>query len=370
MRYEGEKPRSTMMREKESLRHVPIYKPGKPIEEVMREYGLTAVVKLASNENAWGASPKVMEAIRKASEEIHYYPDGRAHRLRERLSHHLGVKGEQLLFGAGLDEVIQMIATTFLEKGTNTVMGSPSFPMYAISTMIAEGEVREVPNRMGRLDPEGMLRAIDEKTRILWFCNPNNPTGTYVGEQEIIALLRQVPSHVLVVMDEAYYEYVSAEDFPDTLRLMNDHENLILLRTFSKAYGLAGLRVGYAVAREEIISAIEHVRKPFNLSLPAQEAAIAALDDQVYMRQSVEKTRREIPFFYQELDRLHLHYYPTQTNFVYVELPIKGEELFEKLLPLGLIIRPMGGNAVRITVGTHEQNEKLFEALRKVLGGL
>lgn len=354
------------MREKESLRNVPIYKPGKPIEEVMREYDLPSVVKLASNENAWGTSPKVVDAIQRAAKEVFYYPDGRAYRLRKRLAEHLGVMEDQLLFGNGLDEVIQMIATTFLEPGKNAVIGSPTFPMYAISTMIAGAEVRQVQNREGRLDPEGFLRAIDEQTKILWFCNPNNPTGTYVGTQEIEAMLSRVPSHTLVVMDEAYYEYVAAADFPDTLSLMKRYENLILLRTFSKAYGLAGLRVGYMVAHEESVAAVEHVRKPFNLSLLAQEAAIAALEDQAFMRETVEKTRRELPYFYQALSRLNLSYEPSQTNFIYVTLPISGEALFEQLLPEGVIIRPMGGHTVRITIGTHEQNERLFAALEKI----
>ncbi|WP_028986697.1 histidinol-phosphate transaminase [Thermicanus aegyptius] len=356
-----------MSREKESLRNVPIYKPGKPVEEVMREYGLTSVIKLASNENPWGTSPKVKEAIRNVLDQIHFYPDGRAYRLRVQLSRHLKVKEEELLFGTGLDEVIQMIAITFLERGKNAVMGTPSFAMYQISTMIAGGEVRQVPNREGRLDPEGMLGQIDENTAVVWMCNPNNPTGTYVGEKEMTAFLAQVPPHVLVVMDEAYYEYVAAPDYPDTLALLPKYPNLILLRTFSKAYGLAGLRVGYAVAQEPLIRAMEHVRKPFNLSLLAQEAAIAALEDQEFVKEAVANTRRELPYVYGELDRLGLHYYPTETNFIYVEFPFSGEELYEKLLPAGVIVRPMGGNAVRITIGTHEQNQILFREIERIL---
>ncbi len=356
-----------MLRRKEIIDQVPIYVPGKPIEEVFKEYGVSEAIKLASNENPLGLPNKVKDALIKNIDQLYYYPDGKAASLRSTLATFLNIEENQLLFGAGLEDIIQMISAAFLESGTNAVMSGTTFPNYKINALIESAEVREIPAIAGEHDLLTMSKMVDNTTRIVWVCNPNNPTGTYISHDKLVTFIEQVPKEVLIVLDEAYYEFASASDFPDSLLLMNEYTNLIVLRTFSKAYGLAGLRIGYAIAAPDIISIIERVRKPFNTSVLAQIAAIAALDDQEFMRNSIALNRAELEYSYQELDRLRIPYYRSQTNFIYMDVGVQGKNIYEELLKFGVIIRPMVGNYIRVSMGLHEQNVRFFDALEKAL---
>ncbi|AUI38086.1 histidinol-phosphate transaminase [Geobacillus thermoleovorans] len=359
------------MQVKESLRGLSPYQPGKSIEEVKREYGLPEIIKLASNENPYGSSPAAKAAIAAELDRLAVYPDGCARTLREKVAKHLGVKETQLLFGNGSDEVVQIFCRAFLEPGANTVMAAPTFPQYRHNAIIERAEVREVPLVDGRHDLEAMLAAIDENTRIVWICNPNNPTGTYVNDIELRAFLDRVPPHVLVVVDEAYYEYATAPDYPQTVPLLNEYEQLVVMRTFSKAYGLAALRVGYGVASETLIRAVEPAREPFNTSTIAQAAAAAALDDQAFIRACVERNRAELERYYRFCEENGLKYYPSQTNFLFIDFGLDGDEVFRYLLERGVIVRsgqalglPTG---VRVTVGTKEQNDRVLELVSQLL---
>ncbi|WP_019122440.1 histidinol-phosphate transaminase [Brevibacillus massiliensis] len=359
------------MRPKERILDAPVYQPGKPIDEVKRELGLTEVIKLASNENPYGCSPKAKAAIAAGLDDLAVYPDGGSMELRWEVADFLGVKPDQLIFGNGSDEIILMIARAYLGEDTNTVMATPTFSQYRSNAIIEGTELIEVPLKDGVHDLEAMAAAINDKTRVVWVCNPNNPTGTIVTEAELTAFLKKVPSDVLVVMDEAYYEYVVAPEYPQTIPMLAAHPNLIILRTFSKIYGLASLRVGYGVAAEKIISDLNHVREPFNTGSLSQAAARAALADQEFVANCREKNRQGLGQLTDKFDQWGLKYYPSQTNFILVDLKQDSTEVFNKLLRKGIIVR--SGSALgfpgyqRITVGTAEQNEKLLAALEEVV---
>lgn len=279
------------MRPKQRILSAPVYQPGKPIDDVKREFGLTEVIKLASNENPYGCSPKAKEAIAAQLDSLALYPDGASLQLRWDLADFLGVKPEQLMFGNGSDEIVLMISRAYLEPGTNTVMATPTFSQYRSNAMVEGAELIEVPLKDGVHDLEAMASAINGQTRVVWVCNPNNPSGTIVGTSELEAFLKKVPKDVLVVMDEAYYEYVVDEAYPQTIPMLVQYPNLIILRTFSKIYGLATLRVGYGIASEEIISHLDHVREPFNTSSLGQAAARAALKDQEFVKECSRRNR-------------------------------------------------------------------------------
>lgn len=358
---------------KQRILEAPIYQPGKPIDEVKRELGLTEVVKLASNENPYGCSPKVKAALADQLDQFALYPDGGSVLLRNKLASFLRVEPTQLIFGNGSDEIILMISRAYLSEGTNTVMATPTFSQYRSNALVEGAELIEVPLRDGVHDLDAMAEAINERTRVVWVCNPNNPSGTYVTEGQLLAFLAKVPRDVLVVLDEAYYEYVVAEDYPQTLPLLERYPNLIILRTFSKIYGLAALRIGYGVAHPDVIGHLQHVREPFNTNSLAQVAAMAALDDQDFIRDCREQNRRNRKRMTDKFDELGLHYYPSQTNFVLVDLQEDSDVVFRKLLSQGIIVR--SGNALgfpgyqRITVGTEEQTQKLLAAVEALVQG-
>lgn len=359
------------MEVKKQLLGLPSYKPGKPIDEVKKELGLTKVVKLASNENPFGASPKAAEAIRQMAAQTAVYPDGYAAELRDKVANKIGVEPNQLVFGNGSDEVIQFLCRSLLSPGTNTVTADPSFSQYKLNATIEGAEVREVPCIDGVHDLDSMLKEIDADTKIVWVCNPNNPSGTYVNEQKFKQFLEQVPSNVLVVSDEAYYEYVTADDYPETLPLLKEYDNLMVLRTFSKAYGLAALRVGYGVANSELISKIDPVRPPFNNNTFAHVAAAAALDDDQFIAECVSKNKEGLKQFEEFCDKHSLTYYPSQTNFILIDFKQSGDVVFDYLLRKGFIVR--SGEAlgyptcIRITVGSQDENKELFEHLESML---
>lgn len=358
---------------KQRILGAPVYQPGKPIDDVKREFGLTEVIKLASNENPFGCSPKAKEAIAAQLDTLAIYPDGASLMLRWELAEFLGVKPAQLIFGNGSDEVVQMIARAYLEQGTNTVMATPTFSQYRSNAIIEGAELIEVPLKNGVHDLEAMAAAINDQTRVVWVCNPNNPSGTIVTRDELEAFLQKVPKDVLVVLDEAYYEYVVDPAYPQTVSMLEHYPNLIILRTFSKIYGLAALRIGYGIASEEIVGHLDHVREPFNTNTLAQAAARAALQDQAFVEECRKRNREGMTQLTDRFDEWGLSYFPSQTNFVLVDLQQDSDAVFRKLLEQGIIVR--SGRALgfpgyqRITVGSAEQNEKVLQALGSIVAG-
>ncbi|GIN91989.1 histidinol-phosphate aminotransferase 1 [Siminovitchia terrae] len=342
------------------------YTPGKSSEEVQREYKLEKIVKLASNENPYGTSPFVKEAISKI-DNFAIYPDGASTALRKEVAEYTGVKEDQLIFSSGLDELIQIISKALLDENFNTVMASGTFPQYRHNAVVQNAEIREVPLKNGCHDLPEMAKQIDDNTQVVWICNPNNPTGTYVDNKELEQFLQSIPSHVLVVMDEAYYEYVTVEDYPETIPLLDQYDNLMVLRTFSKAFGLASFRIGYGIGAASFIQQLEVVRLPFNTSVLAQKAALAALKDLDFVKQSVSLNAIELQKYYEFCKQHQIDFYTSQGNFIFISIPGKeSAEVFQYLLERGYTVRPFP-NGVRITVGTKEENEELFELIEKIV---
>jgi histidinol-phosphate aminotransferase len=360
------------MKVKASIQGIEVYQPGKSLKDVKEELGLEEVIKLSSNENPYGCSPRVFPALLELKDQFHYYPDGAAQGLKTKLAEHLEVDERRLILGNGSDEIIQIICRTVLEPGTESVMADLTFSRYEAGVMIEGATPIKVPMKDGTHDLDAMLEAITEKTRIVWVCNPNNPTGTIVGQEELERFLERVPEHVLVVLDEAYYEYVTDPTYPDSLSLLDYNPQIIILRTFSKIYGLASFRVGYGITHPDLIQEFERVREPFNVNSLAQQAAIAALEDQEFVAYCRRQNRRGIEKITSKLDELGLKYFPAHGNFVMFDAELPAEEVFQFLLRRGLIVRTgIGGPTyVRVTVGTDEQNEQLIEALTEMKRGL
>lgn len=359
------------MRWKEQLLKLTPYQPGKSIEAVKRQYKLDHIVKLASNENPFGCSPQALDALQSNQTNLAIYPDGYATALRETLSSFLQVDGEEIIFGNGSDNLIQIISRALLHPNASTIMAAPTFSQYKHNAVIEGAICKEVPLINGEHDLDAMLAAIDDQTNVIWLCSPNNPTGTYIPESNLITFLEKVPSDILVVLDEAYYEYVVAEDYYDSVNLARKYENLIVLRTFSKIYGLAALRIGYGVANQSIIKALEPAREPFNVNSLGQLAATAAIKDQEFINFCKEKNRQGLEQFYEFCGKYQLEYYPSQTNFILIDCKIDGDQVFQNLLERGYIVRSGKAlgfpTAVRITVGSYQQNEGVLKALGEYL---
>lgn len=358
------------MQPKSNIVHLPVYQPGKPIEEVKRELGLTEVIKLASNENPFGCSEAAKQAIMNELANTSLYPDGAAVALTEALAGHLGVGKDQIIFGAGSDEVILMIARAFLVPGDETIMADETFPQYRHNVEIEGAKIIEVPLKDGRHDLPAMLEKVTDKTKIVWICNPNNPTGTIVTKDELDAFMAMVPAHVLVVLDEAYCEYIDDPAYPNGIEYVKRYPNVISLRTFSKIYGLASLRIGYGIGRPEIIRYINQVREPFNTTRYAQAAAKAALEDTAFIAECRRRNAEGLAYLKAEFDRLGLRYFEPYGNFVMFDTGIPSQKVFDALLRKGIISRARWTHYpthIRITVGSAEQNRKFIEALEQVL---
>lgn len=347
------------------------YQPGKPVKEVERELGLKNSIKLASNENPLGPSPKAIKAAKLALKQVHFYPEDGGYYLCQALSKHFSIDISSIILGNGSVEIIEMATKALIEKGLNVVMSEGSFLMYKIATLAMGGEAREVKMKERTHNLKEMAKAIDENTRIVMVANPNNPTGTYNPFDEVKEFIEDVPEDVLIIIDEAYKEYVDKEDYKSAQELLKEKDNLLVLGTFSKIYGLAGLRIGYGFGNPEILKILHKVRSPFNTSLLAQEACIKALEDEEFVRKSKELNKREMKFLEEELKKIGLKFTPSVCNFILVDLPISGGEFFEKLMHYGVIVRPMAvsgfPNSVRVTIGTREQNIKFIEGTKKVL---
>ena len=358
-------------RAREALRGVQTYTPGKPIETVKRELGLTSVIKLASNENALGPSPKAVAALKRACDQLHRYPDAAYTTLKAAISKHTGIEPSSIAVGNGSDELLVMALRAFVEPGEDIVVAEPTFLIYALQGQVCGANVIRVPLSNLRYDLLAMRRAVTPQTKLVFIANPDNPTGTYVTAKELQTFLDSLPPQVVVVVDEAYYEFVDAKDYPRTLKLL-ERFPLIVTRTFSKAYGLAGLRVGYGFAQPRIVRALEVVREPFNVNSLAAVAACAALEDRAFLRRTLQLTRQGRGFIERELTALGLRAVPSVTNFVLVEVGPKAVEIARRLLEQGVIVREMTGwkleGFIRMTVGTMPENRRAVQALRVALG--
>ncbi len=346
------------------------YPPGKPIDELKRELGVEKIIKLASNENPVGPSPKALQAMKRVVEGVNRYPDGSAYYLKQKLSEKLGVQPAQIILGNGSNEIIELVFRTFYQPGDNVVSAEITFAVYPIIARAMGAEYRAAPMRGLSYDMEKLADLVDEKTRLVFISNPNNPTGTYITERELEDFMRKVPETTLVVLDEAYFEFVDRDDYPDGLKYLREYPNLLVMRTFSKIYGLAGLRIGYGIGSEDVVDYLNRVRQPFNVNLVAQEAALAALDDDEFVDRVRELTHRGLAYLYGEVEKMGLEYVPSVTNFFLIKVG-RGKEVFEALLRKGVIVRPMDGynlpEYIRVNVGTEDENTFFIEALREVL---
>lgn len=359
------------MRPKQHVTSLPVYEPGKPMEAVKKQYNLNQVVKLASNENPFHFSKNVKEAIKEELDLFYLYPDGSGIAITEALAKHYNVQSNQIILGAGSDEIILMLCRAYLEQGDETIMVTPTFPQYKHNATIENAVCIEIPLVDGKHDLQAMADRITDKTKIVWVCNPNNPTGTIVTNEELSHFMKQVPENVLVVLDEAYIEYVEDPNFPDGLDYLKQYSNVIVLRTFSKIYGLASLRIGYGIASPSIIELVNRVREPFNTTRMGQVAAVAALQDQDFVKNCRQWNNEGIQYIEQQVAKLGLTNYPANGNFVMIETNRPADQVFEQLLRRGVIIR--GGHKlgyptkIRVTVGTKQQNEQFIAALEEVL---
>ena len=349
------------------------YSPGKPIEEVQRELGLERVVKLASNENPEGPLPAVIEAVHKAALEVNRYPDGACYNMMHKLADHMDLDPGEIIFGNGSNEVIDMLIRALVSPGENVVFSHHSFIVYHLTTSVHFECGRPVPLMEGdKHDLQAMADQVDDKTKLVLVCNPNNPTGTYNTSEEFNAFMARIPQNVIVCVDEAYYEYVVADDFPQIMELRKDHPNLFFTRTFSKIHSLAGLRVGFGVGHPSLITELNKTREPFNVNMLSQAAAIACLENWHEVEGRARRNREQLEWMAGELAALGLEVVPSQTNFILVRCDGDAGKLTNELLHKGVIVRPMdafglGDGALRISVGLPEENQACLTALKEIL---
>ncbi len=343
------------------------YSPGKPLDELERELGIRGAVKLASNENPLGPSPRALAALEKGQETVHLYPDGGAHHLTRALADRWKVSGDHVIVGNGSDEIISLLVKTFMSPGEEAVMADHTFVMYRLAVTGGHGVCVEVPLKDWRHDLPAMARAVTGRTRLVFVCNPNNPTGTMVTREEVREFMAAVPDDVIVVFDEAYYEYVRDPHYPDSLDYVRQDRPVVALRTFSKIYGLAGLRVGYGITRPDLAGYLHRVRNPFNANTLAQVAAKAALDDERHVAASRALNEAEMALVDDGLRALGLAPLPSQANFLYFDSHRDGRVVFDRLLREGVIVRHIAGSMLRVTIGRPEENRRFLEALGRVL---
>lgn len=348
------------------------YVPGKPVSELERELGISNSVKLASNENPLGCSPRVLEVLDKELGEIARYPDGGGYELRSALAARHGVDAACVTLGNGSNDVLDIIARVFLGPGKESLFSQHAFAVYPLSSQAVGADLKIAPARDYGHDLDAMAGLISERTGVIWIANPNNPTGNWLGSGELRAFLESVPSRIIVVVDEAYIEYVDEVDFPDSSEWLGDFPNLIVTRTFSKAYGLAGLRVGYGLSHPDVADLLNRVRQPFNVNSMALAAARAALDDQGFIQKVVEINRQGMSQLRHGFEEMGLEYIPSVGNFIAVDVNRPGSDVDQALLREGCIVRPVTGyglpNHLRVSIGLPEENARLLMAMQKVLG--
>ena len=353
------------------IRSLQPYQPGKPVEELQRELGLTDIIKLASNENPLGPSPKVATSLQSTFSELARYPDGSAYVIKEKLANFLDVLPENLTIGNGSNDVLELLARVFLRPGLQAICSQHSLVVYPLATKVTGAELIEVPAKDYSQDMAATLDAVTEKTRIVFIANPNNPTGTWISQSELEDFLSQLRQDVIVVLDEAYFDYVEEADYPDGISLFKRYPNVVVTRTFSKAYGLAALRMGFAVSNSEIADLMNRVRQPFNVNSLSLAAAEVALADQEHVKKSVQLNKDGLTMLTQACEQMGLGYIPSVGNFISIDFGRDAMPIYEALLQQGVIVRPIGGyqmpNHLRVTVGLPEENARFVDALQAVL---
>lgn len=356
---------------KKSILAIKPYVGGRPIEEVKRQFKLRNVIKLASNENPYAPSPKVMDAITKAAQTLNRYPDGDCFYLRQALAKKHGVKPGQIIFGNGSDEIIVFATRALLKPGDEIVIAKPSFLIYELASKIEGAKIRAVKLRDDfRYDLEAMKKSVTKKTKIVFLGNPDNPAGWYFTDKEIKSFLKGLNKNTFVFIDEAYYEYVQFKDYADSLAILKKHKNVIVTRTFSKMYGLAGLRVGYGVAHLDVIDYLNRVREPFNVNTLAQTGALAALKDKAYYAKLAKKVEQERVYLYKNLESLSLDYVPSCTNFILIKVGANASRIVHTLLQQGVIVRDMSvwgmNEYLRMSIGTSAENKRFIKILKTI----
>lgn len=355
---------------KAHLARVKNYQPGKPLEELERETGVRNAIKMASNENALGPSPKALTALRKNLSRVHRYPDGGCFYLRQKLAKFLKVAPENLVFGNGSDELLVLAVRALVSAGDEVVIADPTFLIYEIASLVENARVVKVPMKDFHYDLDEMKNKVTEKTKLIFIANPDNPVGTYRNVKDLKSFLKAVGRDVVVVLDEAYYEFArSKKDYPESLPWLSEFDNLVVTRTFSKAYGLSGLRVGYAVTSQALAASLNKVREPFNVNLLAQEAAIAALDDKAHLKKTQHMVEAGRAFLCGELKKMGIRTIDTVTNFILADLKQDAQGVYEKLLRRGIIVRPMSvwglSTFIRVTIGKASENKRFTDALKR-----
>jgi histidinol-phosphate aminotransferase len=348
------------------------YVPGKPLEELEREYGIKKSIKLASNENPLGPSPMAVKAIQSALEKLNRYPDGSGYNLINRIAEKLKLSPENIVLGNGSDEIIGMLTHTLLKPGDEVILPHPSFLIYDIMVRCAGATCVNVPLNSLSIDLEEIKRSVTSKSRMVFLCNPNNPTGTIILKEEFESFLESIPPEIVVVLDEAYIEFVREQNCACGIDYIDSERPLVVLRTFSKVYGLAGLRIGYGVMSQEISGIINRIRLPFNTSSLAQAGAVAALDDEKFFKKTQELVHEGLDFMYSALDSLGIKYFTTQANFFLIDVKRDADEVFEKMLDHGVIVRSMTSygypHYIRVNAGLRDENAGFIKALDEVLG--
>jgi histidinol-phosphate aminotransferase len=357
---------------KEYIERISPYEPGKPIEAVERELGLSRVAKIASNENPLGPSPKALRAMRTEVGKVHLYPDGGSIALKAKISKGLKVSPKQIVIGNGSNEIIELLARGFLSEDDEVISSKTSFLVYPLISQAVGAKYVEAPMKDFRYDLKGILERLTDRTRLIFIANPNNPTGSYVTADEVESFLSRVPENIIICFDEAYIDFVGAKNFPKLVaRAQAENSNLVLLRTFSKSYGLAGLRVGFGVGSEEMIGYLEKIRQPFNVNRIAQAAATAALGDTAFLTRTKKLVREGRTFLYREFKKLGLNFVSSEANFVLVNVRMDGQKVFDALLKRGIIVRPMTAyqlkSYIRVTIGKRTDLERFIRELRVVL---
>lgn len=353
---------------RKTLDNMVTYDSGEPMENIKRKYRLSRVDKLSTNENPLNCSEKVIESVRNAASNLSRYPDGNSMELRRALAGFYGVKETEIIITNGLDEMITMLSMAFLNPGDETIISDITFSSYTIAAQIADAKIKTVPVKDFKLDLEGIAEAVTDDTKLVWLCNPNNPTGTIFTEAELMHFMSKIPENVVVVYDEAYAEFVTAPDYPrDSFKLYQRYPNMVILRTFSKVYGLAGLRVGYSFANEKLLYNINKIRNVFNVNKLAQVAATAALADQDFVKETISVNNGGKKYLYESFEEMNIAYVPTETNYIFLNVERDCNGVFESMREKGVLIRPIKGTFIRVTIGTMEQNERFIRALKDVL---
>ena len=348
---------------------LPTYAPGKPLETLEREQGITGAIKLASNENPLGPSPRALAAMRQDLKNVSRYPDAAAHALHEALAARWKVAATQVLLGNGSNEIIELLMRAFLLPDDEAIMAQPTFSLYRLMVLVGRGRPIQVPLQEGRHDLAEMARAVTPKTKFIFICNPNNPTGTIVQHDPLQRFLSRLPKRILVILDEAYAEYATDPAFPDALALLRGGASLIRLRTFSKLYGLAGLRIGYCIGLPEQIGYLNRVRQPFNTNLLAQRAALAALFDDTHVARSLAINREGKAYLTRQMEEMDIPFLPSETNFIYFDMPTlaAAQQLYVQLLQQGVIIRHLEGNHLRVTIGRPAENRRFIRSFKAAI---